>query len=103
MASDAAEESSMAHVHKHDCQDGHGYWQLFFWWLVIALIVYFVLFALRPDFVLEKDDYDSCTGEIDQGRLLGSAIVISLIIIFILWLFSYGFSGSSYGGRGYGW
>lgn len=81
---------AMLDNHKHTCE-GYGLWTLFFWWVVIALIAYFTLFALKPDFVLEKDDYDEVTGEIDQGRLLGSAIVISLIIVFALWLLAWGF------------
>lgn len=78
--------------HQHDSDScGGSWWGFFFWWIIIALVLYFVLFALKPDFVLKKDDYGDCYDEIDQGKLLGSAIVISLIIIFVLWLFAWGF------------
>ena len=100
MESDTTAQAPVTtHTHKHDC-DGYGWWALVFWWVVIALIVYFTLFALRPDFVLEKDDFGQACDDIDQGRLLGSAIVISLIIIFVLALFAWGFGyghGSGYG------
>ena len=80
----------MAGMHHH-CHDGHWFWGILFYWLIVALVLYFTLFALRPDFVLKKNDYGDCLDEIDQGKLLGSAIVISLIIIVVLAVLSWGF------------
>jgi hypothetical protein len=88
-------------TYKHgDEQCGTGWWAFIFYFLVFALILYFVFFALRPSFVLNGedgsysyskssygDDYDN--REINNGKLLGSAIVGSLIIIFVFWLFSW--------------
>lgn len=88
------------HVHEHDHKNcGHGFWSFLFLWLVIAVVLYFLFFALRPSFVLKRhcgssssdsnEDWDR--REIDQGRLLGSAILISLVLILLVWLFSYAF------------
>ena len=70
---------------------GQGWWFFLFWFLVIGVIVWFLLFALKPDFVLNEDDHCRKNGEVDQGRVLGCAIVISLIIIFLVWIFSFGY------------
>lgn len=86
-------------MHKHhnaaeECNN-YGWWFFLFWFLVIGIIVWFVLFALKPDFVQEKDRHDNPTGEVDQGKVLGSAIVISLVLIFVVWLFAWAF-GATY-------
>lgn len=79
---------------EHGC--GHSWWSFVFYFLVLALVLYFVFFALRPSFVLKScndshsrsasEDHDQ---EIDNGKLLGSAIVVALVIMFIFWLFYY--------------
>jgi hypothetical protein len=91
-----------AHKHKHaDENCGTGWWAFVFYFLVIAIILYFVFFALRPSFVLNGDDcsysyskssygddhYDD--REINNGKLLASAIIGALILIFVFWLFWY--------------
>jgi len=85
---------------------GHGWWAFVFYFLVIALVLYFTFFALRPSFVLEdnKHSYSHSRGyssedyhderEINNGKLLGSAIVGALIIIFVFWVLWYLASGS---------
>ena len=85
------------HVHEdvHVHEEGkHGWLSFIFFFLVIALVFYFVYFALRPSFVLKKDDCsdsrsfsDDHHQEIDNGRLLGAAIVSALVLIFVFWLF----------------
>ena len=82
------------HEHEHESCGG-SWWGFFFWWIILALVLYFVLFALKPDFVLKKDHHGDCYNEIDQGRLLGYAIVLSLIIIVALWVLSWGFGYAS--------
>ena len=94
------------HVHHHgqqsDATCGHGWWALVFYFLVIALVLYFVFFALRPSFVLEDKchSYSSQSSEeygereINNGKLLGSALVGALLLILVLWLFSWLMNGS---------
>jgi hypothetical protein len=82
-----------AHVHDESCSH-HSLWAFVFYFLVIALVLYFVFFALRPSFVLKQcnDSHsrsDEHSDEIDNGRLLASAVVGALILIFIFWLFSW--------------
>lgn len=84
----------------HGC--GYGWWSFVFWFLVLAVFFYFVYFALKPDFVLKKDCHDSSesrsysydSDEIDNGRLLGAAIVTALILIFVFWVLSWLAQGS---------
>jgi len=95
---------SSHHMH-HDSHCGHGWWSFVFYFLVIALVLYFTFFALRPSFVLEdkhhsyshggysSDDYHD-DREINNGKLLGSAIVGALIIIFVFWLLWWLVNGS---------
>ena len=86
-----------------DAHCGHGWWAFVFYFLVIALVLYFVFFALRPSFVLEDNKHSYSRGyssdehddrEINNGKLLGSAVVGALIIIFVFWVLWYLASGS---------
>jgi len=88
------------HDHKHHNKEehcGYGWWSFIFYFLVFALVLYFVFFALRPSFVLNGEDcsdsfsnsYGKDDREINNGKLLCSAIVGSLIIIFVFWIFSW--------------
>lgn len=81
------------HAHHHE-ESGHGWLSFLFFFLVIALVFYFVYFALRPSFVLKHDDCsdsrsytDDHWQEIDNGKLLGAAVVSALILLFVFWLF----------------
>jgi hypothetical protein len=91
-----------SHDHAHDHHQGHHYsgWVAFvFYFLVLSVLFYYLYFALRPYFVLKQDDcYDSHSrsrsygddkDEIDNGRLLGAAVVTALILIFVFWVFGW--------------
>ena len=93
-----------AHDAHHDLHHGDGHhaysgWVAFvFYFLVLAVLFYFLYFALRPYFVLKSDDchdshsrsqsYGDHHDEIDNGKLLGAAVVSALILIFVFWVFS---------------
>jgi phosphatidylglycerophosphate synthase len=91
------------HSHEHVAESHYGgWWKFLFYFLVVALILYFTFFALRPSFVLD-DCHDSRSRssedgygdrEINNGKLLGSAIVGALLIIFVFWLFSWAMSAT---------
>ena len=90
-------------AHAHSGHSAHGWWSFVFYFLLVAVIFYFLYFALRPSFVLKQDHCDDSYSrsysdehyeEIDNGRLLASAVVSALLLIFVLWLFAWGFSGS---------
>ena len=80
-------------MHKHHEKDCHGWWAFVFYFLVFAVAFYFLYFALRPHFVLKQCGSHSDSRsfdedrELDNGRLLGAAIVSALVLIFVLWLF----------------
>ena len=88
------------HDHHHD-HAGYGIWSAIFGFLLLALVFYFLYFALRPSFVLEQDcdsrskssdSDDRHDGrEISNGRLLGAAVLSALILLFVLWIFSCAF------------
>ena len=59
--------------------DTLGYYIL--WWIIFAILTYLVLYSLRPTFVTNPE-----TGVVDTGKVLLASIVISLIIVFIIWL-----------------
>jgi hypothetical protein len=86
--------SPYAHGHAQEQSCASGWWAFIFYFLVFALVFYFLYFALRPSFVLNQcHDSHSSHGseehdeEINNGKLLGAAIVSALILIFVLWLF----------------
>ncbi len=83
-------EESMVHEHYDNCGVGNNWWFYLFWFLVIGIIVWFLLFALKPDFVQKEDDDSNVTGEVDQGKVLLWAVIISLIAIFLVWIFQWG-------------
>ena len=80
--------------HHHHGHEGYGLWSAIFGFLLLALVFYFLYFALRPSFVLEQDcdsrsksdSDDRHDGrEISNGRLLGAAVLSALILLFVLW------------------
>lgn len=81
------------HVYSNGCGNWVGY---LFWFVIIAIIVWFLLFSLKPDFVQKKDENGNPTGEVDHGRVLLSAIIIALIICFIIWIFQWGCGYNGY-------
>ena len=83
-------EHSVEREHTH-CGTGNGWWFYLFWFLIVGIIVWFLLFALKPDFVQKNDDNRDCTGEVDQGKVLLWAVIIALIAIFLIWIFHWGY------------
>ena len=104
MENDVSPSPMRSHA-AHGAESCHGGWWAFvFYFLVIALVLYFTFFALRPSFVLEDKHHSYSRGyssedyhddrEINNGKLLGSAVVGALIIIFVFWVLWYLASGS---------
>ena len=89
LAKECMDHAASKHSHD-DC--GNNWWFYLFWFLVIGVIVWFLLFALKPDFVQKEDDDYNHTGECDQGRVLLWAVIISLIAVFLIWIFQWGMS-----------
>jgi len=98
---------SPVHASHHHAAEEHchsSWWAFVFYFLVVALVLYFVFFALRPSFVLEDShsSYSSNSSsyghgderEINNGKLLGSAIVGALLVIFVFWVLWYLANGS---------
>lgn len=66
------------HDHHH-----HGYssigWAVL-WFIIIAVIVWLIIFSLKPAWALNED------GDVDTGKVLLASIVIALIIVIIIWI-----------------
>ena len=97
-----------SHHHGHDDSHHHGHhhhghhhgkkgyglgggWflNLVIWFIIIAVIVWFILVSTKPTWV-QKTVNGVSTGEVDQGKALLWAVIISLIITVIIWLIRYG-------------
>lgn len=69
--------------HEHHEHHGYGYSSLgwaVLWFIIIAVIVWLIIFSLKPAWALNED------GDVDTGKVLLASIVIALIIIIIIWL-----------------
>lgn len=102
---------------------GYGGWNVcafFVWWIILALIIGFIIFLFRPNFLWGRGERDGCHGrdrdrdgcgregreghdDCNWGSLVIWAIVIALVILIIFWIIwcFWGGYGSGYGG-GYG-
>lgn len=56
------------------------------WFIVIAVIVWFVLYALKPAFVQNCNALGQPDGCVSPARVLLWAILIALLIVIIIWL-----------------
>ena len=63
-----------------------GWGALVLWFIIIAVIAWFILYSLRPTWVQTKDAQGLATGNIDAGRVLLASVVIALIVVIIVFL-----------------
>lgn len=69
--------------HGHHEHHGYGYSSLgwaVLWFVIIAVIVWLIIFSLKPAWALNED------GDVDTGKVLLASIVIALIIVIIIWI-----------------
>lgn len=58
------------------------------WFIVLTIIFWFLLYALRPVSVQYIDEATGKpTGQVDGFKALIGALIIALIIILLIWLF----------------
>nr|QBK93669.1 MAG: membrane protein [Pithovirus LCPAC404] len=65
----------------------------FVWFVIIAAIVYFALFAGKPNWVLKRDNHGNVTDEVDAGKVFIAAILIAFGICIVLYILYYAFRG----------
>lgn len=116
-------ETAYAPVSGSGC---YGRWTNYLcWFFIIFIIAWFLLFCLRPEWVLKhkhhgehnehhesecephgcnnnNSDHHHHHREVDQIRVLIGAIIIALIAIFIIWLFQWVCGAGTGYGYGYG-
>jgi len=102
--SNGASSPSMTHMDMrskevHMMKKGHhgngyygGYETYGFWWIIVcfivlALIVWALLWAFQPDFVKKTDKHGNKHDEIDHGRACIWAVIIALILTFLVYVF----------------
>jgi len=62
---------------------------LLLWFIIIAVVIWLILYALKPTFVLKTTNEGGTnvvTNEIDQTKAIGISIVVSLIIVIIIYI-----------------
>ena len=59
-----------------------GFGVLVLWFIIIAVLIYLILYSLRPQWVL----IDGEPTQVDSGRLLLAALIIAFIVVLIIWL-----------------
>lgn len=69
---------------------GNWFLNLVIWFIVIAVIVWFILVSTKPTWVQKNDDNGVTTGEVDQGKAILWAVIIALIITAVIWIVRYG-------------
>lgn len=57
-----------------------------FGWIILTVIIWLVIVAVKPEWAQKKDCRNKCNGEVDYGRALLGAIVIAFIICLIVWV-----------------
>lgn len=87
---------------KHHHKEGYGYGGMAAWgifgWIILAIIIWLIIIAVKPEWAQKKDCHNKCGGEVDFGRALLGAIVISFIIIIIIWVIA---AAAGYGRGGH--
>lgn len=57
------------------------------WFIIVAIIAWLIFLATKPAALQVKDLAGNPTGVLDQGKALGAALIIGIIIAFLVWLF----------------
>lgn len=57
------------------------------WFVIIAVIAWLILYAIKPSVVQKVNAQNVHTGEPDPLKVLVGAILIAIIIVIIIWLF----------------
>lgn len=58
----------------------------FLFFLILAIIIYLIFYFFKFPFVQNKDLSGAYTGDINQGKAIGWAIGISLVIVVLVYL-----------------
>lgn len=54
--------------------------------VVVTLIAWIVLYFLKPAFLQVPNPDGSLSGQVDTGKTLGTAVIIGLLAVLIVWL-----------------
>lgn len=54
--------------------------------IILVIIIWLILWAVKPTWVQQTDPAGNCTGEIDNGKAFLWSVAIALVIIIIVWL-----------------
>jgi hypothetical protein len=62
-----------------------GWCNLLLWFVVIAIIAFIIIWAVKPSWALNKDANGECTEELNGGKVLIAALLIALVIVLIIY------------------
>jgi len=65
---------------------GSGFWTFLIIFIIVAIVVALILWAICPDFIKKKDSAGNVTDEVDVGKLILWSVVIALVVAFLIWL-----------------
>ena len=71
---------------KSACGSGYGNGAgVILWFIFIAFIIFFIIVAVRPDFVRKCDSNGNTVNSVDIARAVGWSILIAFVICIIFW------------------
>jgi hypothetical protein len=90
------------HHEVHEVTDSYGHrrggfaWA-FLWFAIVAVLVWIILYSLKPNWILKSDDKkhrsgnmsrndDPSSDDVDGGKLFFASICIAIVVVIILWL-----------------
>lgn len=71
---------------KVDSYQGYNWAWALIAFIILVIIIWLILWAVKPTWVQQTDPAGNCTGEIDNGKAFLWAVAIALVIVIIVWL-----------------
>ena len=79
--------SALAKDSSYGTKHGGTNWgQYLLWFIIIAVIAYLIMYALKPTWIQKTGANGQPTGEVDGGKTLIAALIAALVVTLIVWL-----------------
>jgi len=65
---------------------GNNWMGLVLWFILAAVVVWLILYSLRPTWVQQRGEGGLPNGNVDAMRVLWASLIIALVIVIIVWL-----------------
>jgi large-conductance mechanosensitive channel len=57
------------------------------WFVIIAVIVWLLIAAIKPEWAVKKDNNGDPTDEVNHGRAMFAALLVALVVVVVVWAF----------------